>query len=90
MMLNDGSKIKHLEAQIFGEAYNPKISPENIGRDNIKIARNLLAKKNTNRFGRCGGEKGRKIVFNIRSGEVAVLKVGTLRQGDWYPYQSDR
>jgi chemotaxis protein CheD len=91
MMVSDGSKIKHLEAQIFGGAHNPKISPENIGRSNIKIARTLLAKKKIRVVSEdVGGEKGRKIVFNTHSGEVAVLKVDKLRQGDWYPYQSDR
>jgi chemotaxis protein CheD len=37
-----------------------------------------------------GGEKGRKIVFNTGTNEVAVLKVDRLRKGDWYPYEGDR
>lgn len=91
MMLSDGSKKKHLEAQIFGGAFNPEISSQNVGQDNIKIARNVLAKKQVRIVSEdVGGEKGRKIVFNTTSGEVAVLKVNKLRKSDWHPYQSDR
>jgi len=43
MLVRDGSKIKHLEAQLFGGAFNPQISPQNVGRDNIKIAKKVLA-----------------------------------------------
>jgi chemotaxis protein CheD len=37
-----------------------------------------------------GGKKGREVVFNTISGDVAVLKVDMLRKEDWYPYKSDR
>lgn len=91
MMLNDGSKIKHMEAQIFGGAHNSKVSMENIGRDNIKIVRRILMKKKIRVVSEdVGGEKGRKIVFSTQSGDVAVLKVDQLRKSDWHPYQSDR
>ena len=91
MLVRDGSKIKHLEAQLFGGAFNPQISPQNVGRDNIKIAKKVLAQKRVRIASEdVGGEKGRKIVFNTYSGEVAVLKVDKLRQSDWLPYQSNR
>jgi chemotaxis receptor (MCP) glutamine deamidase CheD len=45
MMINNGSKLKHLEAQIFGGAYNPEISLKDIGLENVLIARKVLAKK---------------------------------------------
>lgn len=91
MLLHDGSEIKHLEAQIFGGAFNPEISNQNVGLDNIKVARDVLAKKQVRIVSEdVGGGKGRKIVFNTFSGEVAVLKVDKLRKSDWHPYQSDR
>jgi len=91
MMLDDGSKIRHLEAQILGGAYNADISPEDIGRKNIIIARKILAKKHVSVVSEdVGGEKGRKIVFNTGTNEVAVLKVDKIRAGDWYPYESNR
>ncbi len=34
-----------------------------------------------------GGEKGRKIVFNTETNEIAVLKADKLRKEDWYPYE---
>jgi len=91
MMLSDGSRPKHLEAQIIGGAHNPAVSPKNIGRENILMARKVLIR---HRIGvtseDVGGEKGRKVVFNTRQNEVAVMKVDNLRAGDWYPYSENR
>lgn len=88
MMLAHGSKRKHLEAQIFGGAYNPKKNDKDIGRENIKIARNILLKSKISIISKdVGGEKGRKVVFNTDTNEIAVLKVDSLRDDDWYPYQ---
>jgi chemotaxis protein CheD len=87
MMLNQASKKKHLEAQIFGGAHNPKYSDRNIGAENVEIARKILLKWGITIISQdIGGEKGRKIVFNISTNEVAVLKVDSLRSEDWYPY----
>ncbi len=88
MMLNNGSRIKHLEAQILGGAYNREVSPKNIGLENIMAARKILTRE---RIGIAssdvGGEKGRKIVFNTDTSEIAVIKVEKLRNKDWYPYE---
>ena len=85
MLLNDGSKIKHL-----GGAYNSRISHKDMGRDNIKVARNILVKKQIRVVSEdVGGERGKKIVFNTNCGETAVLKVEKIRNGDWYPYETD-
>ena len=78
---------KHLEAQIFGGAYNKKRSDQDIGKQNIEIARKILSKYKIAIISEdTGGEKGRKIVFNISTNEAAVLKVDNLRNVDWYPY----
>ena len=91
MMLHDGSRIKDLEAQILGGAHNNKISPKNIGRDNIMAARKILAKERISVASEdVGGDKGRKVVFNTSAGEVAVIKVDKLRAADWYPYTQNR
>lgn len=64
MMINDGSKLKHLEAQIFGGAYNARISPKDIGRTNVMAARKILLKKSVHVVSEdVFGEKGRKIGF---------------------------
>ncbi len=91
MMVEDGSKIKNLEAQIFGGAHNRKISPKNIGLENLLVARKILNKERVLIASEdVGGEKGRKIVFNTHTNEIAVMKVEKLRVGDWYPYESNR
>jgi chemotaxis protein CheD len=91
MMVAEGSKIKHLEAQIFGGADNPSLGTRNVGMGNIHVARKILGQYKIKIVSEdVGGEKGRKIVFNTGSYEIAVLKVGSIRKGDWYPYISDR
>lgn len=91
MMLSNGSKHSHIEAQIFGGAYNPSVSNCNIGINNIRTARNILNSRKIKIISEdVGGEVGRKIIFNTSNSEIAVLKVKNLRQSDWYPYQSDR
>jgi chemotaxis protein CheD len=91
MVLDGGSKKKHLEAQIFGGAHNREISPKDIGRGNITIARKILAREGIRIVSEdVGGEKGRKIVFDTQANEIAVLKVDKLRKGDWYPYKEVR
>ncbi len=91
MMRNEGSKIKHLKAQIIGGAYNPEISSQNIGRENIHIARQVLRQHRVAVISEdVGGQQGRKVVFNTHVNELAVMKVDRLRAGDWFPYESRR
>lgn len=86
MMAHDSSK-KHLEAQIFGGAYNAKKKERDVGNENINIARKILLNNGIPLTSEdVGGEKGRKLVFNTGTNEVAVLRVDTLRAEDWYPY----
>ncbi len=91
MMIHDGSKIKNLEAQIFGGAYNPGVSNKNIGHENIMIAKKIFVRERISVTSEdVGGRKGRKIVFNTDTNEIAVLKVDKLRLSDWYPYENER
>jgi chemotaxis protein CheD len=91
MMLEDGSKIKNIEAQIVGGAYNPELSSHNMGQENIKIARKILAREKIVVTSEdTGGSKGRKVVFSTHTNEIAILKVEKLRKSDWYPYEDDR
>ena len=91
MMVDAGSEPEHLEAQIFGGAYNKETSGEDIGRENIRIARAILRKSRIQLVSEdVGGERGRKIVFNTGSNEIAVLRVDKIRKGDWHPYSDNR
>lgn len=88
MMLARESSISSLEAQIYGGAFHPEKKNEDIGRKNIEIARKILLKSQIPITSQdVGGEKGRKVIFNTRTNEVAILKVDRLRDKDWYPYQ---
>jgi len=91
MMLEGGSNIKDLEAQVFGGAFKRETCPTNIGLENIQVARKILARKRIPIASEdVGGEKGRKIVYDTRLNEVAVIKVDRIRKGDWYPYLAQR
>ncbi|WP_022668037.1 chemotaxis protein CheD [Desulfospira joergensenii] len=91
MMLENGSNRSDLEAQIFGGAYNPNLCDRDIGRDNLRTARNILKRKGVKIVSQdVGGERGRKIVFNTQTCEIITLKVDRLRDSDWYPYEGDR
>ena len=91
MMIHDGSKIKSLEAQILGGAHNSKISSKDIGFENIMAAKRILARERIRITSEdVRGGKGRKIVFNTATNEIAVFKVDKLRDSDWYPFKNIR
>ncbi len=91
MMVQDGSKKKHLEAQIFGGAYNREVSSQNVGQENVRVALRVLARHGIRVISEdVGGELGRKIIYDATLNEVAVLKVERLRKGDWHPYEGER
>jgi len=75
---------KDIEVQLFGGS---KTDPDDgRGEHTIKAALRILERlrlpvASTD----LGGTKGRKIVFDTSSGQVAVVKVHELRQGDWNP-----
>ncbi len=91
MMVQEGSSLKHLEAQLFGGAYNRRISSKDVGRENVRMARSILARHGIRVVSEdVGGELGRKIIFDAVEKEVAVLRVERLRTGDWHPYHDER
>ena len=91
MMSANGSELSNLEAQIFGGAFNLEYSKRDVGKDNLKTARQILKGKKIKIVSEdVGGELGRKVVFNSSTYEIVILKVDRLRKSDWYPYSSDR
>jgi chemotaxis protein CheD len=89
MMIAEGSSIAHLEAHILGGAFYPEISRENIGSENISIAKKILSGKGIRVVSEdVGGSMGRKVVYNTNTNELIVIKVDQVRQGDWYPYEN--
>ncbi len=87
MMLRDGSPRENLEAQIFGGAYNPRVSTRDLGRENVAWARRILRKEGIRVVSEdVGGQLGRKVIYKTDSCEMVVLKVDRLRDSDWFPY----
>lgn len=87
MMLKNGSRKENLEAQIFGGAFNENVSHKDIGTLNVKIAKKTLKKERIPVTSEdTGGEKGRKLVFDTSTNEIAVVRVDNLRESDWHPY----
>lgn len=80
LMDDAGSNRKDLEAQIIGGASLQ-------GQENskgIEAARRMLSRRGVRVVSEdTGGRMGRKVVFDLYSGEVAVLKVHKLRDSDW-------
>ncbi|MDX9820600.1 MAG: chemotaxis protein CheD [Syntrophales bacterium] len=91
MFLEEGSKKKHLKAQLFGGASSGERECTGIAMKNISKARQVLRLANVPVISEdTGGRMGRKIVFNTLKNEAIVYKVNTLRKGDWHPYIQDR
>lgn len=87
-LVADGSEQTDLEAWIFGGAV-----PENAGSemhrlvaDAIAVAREFLRRRGVAIVSEdVGGVVGRKIAFDLGSGQALVLKTRVLRKRDWLP-----
>ena len=84
LLVEKKSRVENLMAQIFGGAFNPLYTQNNIGAENVEIAYKVLKKFNIPVISAdTGGELGRKIVFNTFTGEAIIAKVEKLREEDW-------
>lgn len=80
----EGCRPRDLVAQIFGGACLDDENGTGLGSRNVEVARSILARHNVKVMSEdVGGMMGRKIVFDIGTGHVAVLKVHRIRQTDW-------
>jgi chemotaxis protein CheD len=87
MMLEHGSRVEDLNAQVFGGA---DIGNASIGQDNIRVARDFLAARGIRVSSEdVGGSLGRKVVYYSDTNEAVVLKVEKLRRSDWFPYEKE-
>ena len=81
-----GSKMRDLEAQIFGGA-EPSDSDgrRTNGYENVQSAFRSLQKYRINIVADdTGGHVGRKIAFNTHKNEVVTYKVKRMRKEDWH------
>lgn len=86
------SVIKHLEAMEIDltsvEAHliggGKKYFHVTTAEENIAVAKSILGSKGIDIISEdIGGNKGRKVLFDTRTGQVALLKVQRLRHSDW-------
>ncbi len=85
MVFEAGCKRENLVAQILGGAsqYGFQHS-RGIGMRNVAVARHVLRKQKIVVASEdVLGAIGRKIVFNVGKGNIAVVKVSSLRDSDW-------
>ena len=88
MMVNQGSRVEDLEAQIFGGGSRRISEGRSIGYRNVRMAHKILKK-----FGipvvseDTGGIKGRRVLFHTMTNETVVMKTHKIRRGDWHPYR---
>lgn len=93
IFLEQESCAGDLEAQLFGGAVKAWSDQEavEVSRNNVDVARGVLRRAGIQVVSEdVGGNKGRKIVYNNATNELLVVRVETLRQGDWYPYEGRR
>lgn len=88
MMEETGCSRKNMVAHILGGACPS--DADNIyadGEENAEMARRVLKDKSVQIISEdTGGTIGRKVVFDVATGHVAVLKVHNLRKSDWVTY----
>lgn len=84
LMDEAGCSRADLVAQIAGGAFPRDIQNANIGAENAQVARDFLARKGVELASEdTGGTMGRKLIFDISTGQLAVLKVFKIRKTDW-------
>ena len=84
IMQDAGCQREDLVAQILGGGCRQNTGDAHVGRQNVEIAREMLTRKGIAIASEdVGGSIGRKIAFDTGSGQLAVLKVFSLRDADW-------
>ncbi len=86
MMESAGCRRKDIKAQILGGAQSEDTRPFLKNTDNVRVAREMLTRKRIKIVSEdVGGTMGRKVILDLGTGEIAVLKVHKIRQTDWEP-----
>jgi len=84
MLTELGASKHNLKAHIVGGACHSSMN-NCIGKDNVAIAESILKKHYIEIVTMdIGGDMGRKVVFDSKTGEILICKVNSLRKSDWY------
>lgn len=83
MMCEEGCTIESLGAHIIGGGH-PDGATDSVGGKNVEIARRVLLDKGIRILSEdvCG-RVGRKVIFDLTTGDVIVMKVSKVRGEDW-------
>jgi len=83
LMEEAGSQHRNMVAQIVGGA-SPNKATSDIGMQNVTIADTILKKRGIKIISTdTGGNMGRKVIFDLQTGHLVVVKVHKLRATDW-------
>lgn len=84
MFRETNSAAEDLQAHIIGGGSPEHDTTDLIGKKNIDVARNILRKENIRIVSEdVSGTMGRKILFDLGTGQIAVFKVHHIRKQDW-------
>lgn len=85
MLMDMGADRTSLVAQIVGGAECHLFNDSALGVQNVELARYILNKLKVPVVSEdIGGSMGRKIIFHSGTNEMAVFKVDSLRNSDWF------
>ncbi len=85
MLMEMGANRRTLVAQIIGGAECNFFNDEDLGRQNVALARGMLAQLNVPVVSEdVGGKMGRKVIYHSGTNEVAIFKFDKLRRADWF------
>ncbi len=85
MPLDMGANRNGLVAQIIGGSECRVFNDEDLGNQNIQLARGVLAQLRVPVVSEdVGGSMGRKVIYHSGTNEMAVFKVDSLRNSDWF------
>ena len=80
-----GGEKNNCIAQVIGGAIPLNNDQNNLGEENVAMAKKILNKKGIKIISEdTGGNMGRKIIFDVSTGQIAVYKVHKIRQDDWF------
>jgi chemotaxis protein CheD len=83
LMCEEGCRTDSLSAHIIGGGH-PDGATDSTGMRNVDVARKILKEKGITILSEdVGGSVGRKVVFDLSTGHIAVLKVHKVRSEDW-------
>lgn len=84
MMEEAGCEAGDIVGQILGGACPEEAKDADLGEENVSIARSVLQKKGIAIVSEdVGGNMGRKVVFDTKTGQLMTLKVHKIRDSDW-------